>query len=66
MNRKHILSQDCWCEPRIEVVPNKLEVALADYTKGVISLEKLSEIIGVNFYTLYSAFLKFCKERLGK
>ncbi len=61
--KEHELSRDCWCNPEIITVPNKLDVAFDDYTKGKISFERLAETIGVNFYTLHSAFLKFRREK---
>ncbi len=43
----------------------ELNKTFAEYTKGNITLERLAEIIGVNFYTLHSAFLNF-KGRIGE
>lgn len=62
--KEHVLSKDCWCKPKVVVVPNKLEIAFEKYARGEISKEKLAELLGVNFHTLHSALLKFEYDRI--
>lgn len=54
-----MLSHRAVAQAQLDANLKDLQASFESYSKGEISLERLAELIGINFYTLHSAFLKF-------